>query len=92
LLLTRGFHTARFRNRYDEAGLPQCSAHGLRKGAARGNQHIKSRTGHTTNSEVARYTAAASQRSLSDDAAEKLMANLRERLAKSTAQDTEKQA
>lgn len=72
----------------DEAGLPQCSAHGLRKAAARrfaeagcSNQEIKSWTGHTTDSEVARYTAAANQELLSDAAADKLMANLRDRLA-----------
>ncbi|WP_220683080.1 hypothetical protein [Sphingomonas sp. PP-CE-3A-406] len=38
--------------------------------------------GHTTDSEVARYTAAADQRTLSDTAADKLLANLAERLAK----------
>lgn len=74
----------------DEAGLPHCSAHGLRKAAARrfaeagcSNQQIKSWTGHTTDSEVARYTAAADQQALSDAAAEMLMANLEERLANS---------
>jgi integrase len=73
----------------DEAGLLECSAHGLRKAAARRfaeagctNQQIKSWTGHTTDSEVARYTAAADQQTLSDDAGELLMANLRNRLAK----------
>lgn len=72
----------------DEADLPQCSAHGLRKAAARRfaeagctNQQIKSWTGHTTDTEVARYTAAADQQALSDAAAEMLMANLRTRLA-----------
>ncbi|GGB26788.1 tyrosine recombinase [Sphingomonas metalli] len=72
----------------DEAGLPQCSAHGLRKAAARrfaeagcSNQMIKAWTGHTTDSEVARYTAAANQQLLSDAAGDQLMANLRERLA-----------
>jgi integrase len=72
----------------DEAGLPDCSAHGLRKAAARrfaeagcSNQQIKSWTGHTTDTEVARYTAAADQQMLSDQAAELLMANLRTRLA-----------
>ena len=75
----------------DDAGLPKCSAHGLRKAAARrfaeagcSNQQIKSWTGHTTDSEVARYTAAADQQTLSDDAGDKLMANLRERLANET--------
>lgn len=74
----------------DEAGLPQCSAHGLRKAASRrfaeagcSNQQIKAWTGHTTDSEVSRYTAAADQQALSDAAADLLLANLRERLAKS---------
>ncbi len=63
-----------------------------RKAAARrfaeagcSNQEIKAWTGHTTDSEVARYTAAADQRTLSDTAADKLLANLAERLAKDVA-------
>lgn len=78
----------KFRQWCDEAGLSHCSAHGLRKAAARrfaeagcSNQQIKAWTGHTTDSEVSRYTAAADQTLLSDAAAELLMANLRERLA-----------
>ena len=78
----------KFRQWCDEAGLPHCSAHGLRKAAARrfaeagcSNQQIKSWTGHATDSEVSRYTAAADQALLSDAAAELLMANLRDRLA-----------
>jgi integrase len=49
-----------FKKQCVEAGLPHCSAHGLRKAAARrmaelglSNQLIKSITGHTTDSEVA---------------------------------------
>lgn len=83
----------------DEAGLPNCSAHGLRKAAARrfaeagcSNQQIKSWTGHTTDSEVARYTAAADQEALSDRAAEMLMANLAERLANKSDNPLEKEA
>jgi integrase len=75
-----------FREQCDAAGLPHCSAHGLRKAAARrlaeagcSNQQIKAWTGHTTDSEVARYTAAASQITMSDDAALRLMANLKAR-------------
>lgn len=75
----------------DEADLPDCSAHGLRKAAARrfaeagcSNQQIKAWTGHTTDSEVARYTAAADQKALSDSAAAMLLANLTERLANKT--------
>ena len=67
----------------DEAGLPHCASHGLRKAAARrfaeagcSNQQIKSWTGHTTDSEVSRYTASADQRLLSDQASKLLMANL----------------
>ncbi|MEG8045207.1 tyrosine-type recombinase/integrase [Sphingomonas aerolata] len=82
----------KFRQWCDESGLPNCSAHGLRKAAARrfaeagcSNQEIKAWTGHTTDSEVARYTAAADQRTLSDTAADKLLANLAERLAKDAA-------
>ncbi|MES3091807.1 hypothetical protein O6027_12510 [Sphingomonas aerolata] len=63
-----------------------------RKAAARrfaeagcSNQEIKAWTGHTTDSEVARYTAAADQRTLSDTAADKFLANLAERLAKDAA-------
>lgn len=83
----------------DEAGLPECSAHGLRKAAARrfaeagcSNQEIKAWTGHTTDSEVARYTAAASQELLSDAAADKLMANLEARLASGVVKPFKKEA
>lgn len=78
----------KFRQWCDEAGLPHCSAHGLRKASARrfaeagcSNQQIKSWTGHKTDTEVARYTRAASQELLSDDAGAMLMANLQRRLA-----------
>jgi integrase len=89
----------RFRKWCDEAGLPNCSAHGLRKSAARrfaeagcSNQQIKSWTGHTTDSEVSRYTAAADQQTLSDSAAELLLANLAQRLANSDNKSLEKEA
>lgn len=59
----------------DQAELPQCTAHGLRKAAARRmaeagctNSQIKAITGHVTDSEVNRYTAAASQITLADQA------------------------
>lgn len=71
-----------FRRRCDEAGLPHCGAHGLRKAASRraaeiglSNQSIKSVTGHSNDSEVALYTAAVEQRKLADatiDALEQL--------------------
>lgn len=64
-----------FRERCNEAGLPHCSAHGLRKAAARrlaeagaSNQEIKSVTGHKSDVEVARYTAAADQARLAEAA------------------------
>lgn len=89
----------RFRAWCDEAILPGCSAHGLRKAAARrfaeagcSNQQIKSWTGHTTDSEVARYTAAADQKTLSDEAGDMLMANLRTRLANRDDNPLEKEA
>lgn len=89
----------RFRDWCDQAGLRGCSAHGLRKAAARRfaeagctNQQIKSWTGHTTDSEVSRYTKSADQQILSDEAADMLMANLRIRLAKSSDNPLEKEA
>ncbi|MFG1404087.1 tyrosine-type recombinase/integrase [Xanthobacter sediminis] len=64
-----------FREQCDAAGLPQCSAHGLRKAAARrlaeagcSNQQIKAITGHKTDQEVSRYTAAANQVLLAEQA------------------------
>lgn len=89
----------RFRKWCDEAGLPNCSAHGLRKAAARrfaeagcSNQQIKSWTGHTTDSEVSRYTAAADQQAMSDAAGEMLMANLAKGLAIDALNPLEKEA
>lgn len=62
-----------FRERCNEAGLPQCSAHGLRKAAARrmaeGNMSgdvIKAVTGHTSLQQVSIYTAAANQAALAE--------------------------
>lgn len=64
-----------FRERCNEAGLPQCTSHGLRKAAARRlaeagctNQQIKAITGHKTDREVSRYTAAADQARLAEEA------------------------
>lgn len=82
-----------FRKRCDEAGLPQCSAHGLRKAAARraaelglSNSAIKSVTGHSDDKEVSVYTAAASQSRLADRAIDELaahyLANVENRLDK----------
>lgn len=64
-----------FRECCDQAGLPQCSAHGLRKAAARrlaeascSNQQIKAITGHQTEAEVSRYTRAAEQELMAQQA------------------------
>jgi integrase len=64
-----------FRDRCNEAGLPQCSAHGLRKLAATrmanagcSTDQIKAVTGHKSLSEVARYTEAADQARLARQA------------------------
>jgi len=68
-----------FRDQCDLASLPHCSAHGLRKAAARKlaeagctNQQIKAVTGHQTEEEVNRYTRAASQKQLAESAFETL--------------------
>ncbi|MGK2908794.1 MAG: tyrosine-type recombinase/integrase [Sphingobium sp.] len=60
-----------FRDQCDDAGLPQCSAHGLRKANMRrmanlgmGNQSMKSVSGHSRDDEVALYTRAADQEGL----------------------------
>src|SRR5256885_1291498 len=60
-----------FRARCDEAGLPHCSAHGLRKAAARRlaeagctEHEIAAITGHASLREIARYTKAADQQRL----------------------------
>jgi integrase len=57
-----------FRARCNEAGLPHCSAHGLRKAMMRrlaelhlGNQTLKSISGHTRDEEVATYTRDVNQ-------------------------------
>ncbi|MFD2173634.1 tyrosine-type recombinase/integrase [Rhodobacter lacus] len=67
------------RDRCDEAGLSNCSSHGLRKACARRlaeagcpPHEIKSITGHKTDAEVRRYTAKADQVLLAQSAFEKL--------------------
>lgn len=64
-----------FRDQCDLAGLPHCSAHGLRKANMRrmadlglANQPMKSVSGHSKDEEVAHYTAAANQKRMADDA------------------------
>jgi len=65
----------KFRKWCDEAGLPQCSAHGLRKATAAylaecgcTPHEIMSITGHRSLKEVERYTRAATQAALADSA------------------------
>jgi integrase len=68
----------RFRKWCDEARLPHCSAHGLRKaGSARlaelgaSDREIMAITGHQTAKEVDRYTKGARQRNLAASAMKK---------------------
>jgi integrase len=68
-----------FRDRCDEAKLAHCSAHGLRKAAARRlaeigcTQHeIAAITGHASLSEVQRYTRGADQKRLATAAISKI--------------------
>lgn len=73
----------------DQAGLPQCSAHGLRKAQARrlaeagcSAHEIAAITGHKTLSEVQRYADAADQARLAEAAISRTeLANQSERLA-----------
>ncbi|HUS98479.1 MAG TPA: tyrosine-type recombinase/integrase, partial [Hyphomicrobiaceae bacterium] len=75
-----------FRERCNEPGLNHCSAHGLRKAASRRlaeagatNQQITAVTGYRTDKEVSRYTAAADQGRLADQAFNALKGAERER-------------
>jgi integrase len=77
-----------FRRRCNEAGLPQCSAHGLRKAAATrlanagcSTDQIKAITGHKSLSEVARYTKAADQVRLARQAMNVLRTNQQQTLS-----------
>ena len=65
----------------DAAGLPQCSAHGLRKAAAARlaelgctEQEIMSITGHKTSKEIVRYTKSAKQKVRAERAIDKMSA------------------
>ena len=69
----------KFRDWCNEAGLPQCAVHGLRKAAASRlaelgctEQEIMSITGHKTSKEIARYTKAASQKKRAERAVGKM--------------------
>jgi integrase len=70
-----------FRDRCNEAGLPHCTAHGLRKAAARRlaeagctEHEIAAITGHASLREIVRYTKAADQRRLARAAMDKVSA------------------
>jgi integrase len=61
------------RGRCDEAGLPECSSHGLRKAIARrlaeagmSPHQIQAITGHTTLKEIERYTKAVRQKLMAE--------------------------
>jgi integrase len=69
-----------FRDRCDEAGLPHCTAHGLRKALARRaadlgatQQQLKAVGQWSSDSDVATYTADAEQRTLADAAVQKVI-------------------
>jgi integrase len=81
----RPFTAAGFGNKFrewcDQAGLPHCSAHGLRKASAArlaelgASEHeIMAVTGHQTSKEVTRYTRAARQSVLAESAMARLAA------------------
>ncbi|WP_419825145.1 tyrosine-type recombinase/integrase [Sphingomonas sp.] len=87
----------------DEAGLPQCTAHGLRKAMARrlaesgeSQQSIKSVGGWKADAEVTTYTAGADQRRLASAAIGRLsnadLANRADELANRPAQTPEKES
>jgi integrase len=68
-----------FREQCNLAGLPQCSAHGLRKAAARRlaeagctEHEIAAITGHASLREITRYTKAADQKRLAASAMDKV--------------------
>jgi len=70
-----------FKDACIEAGLPHCSAHGLRKAIMRrmadlnlGNQTMKAISFHSGDDEVALYTRDANQKRLADDAISALSA------------------
>src|SRR5262249_414602 len=78
-----------FRDRCNEAGLPRCSIHGLRKAACRrlaeagcSANEIAAISGHASLREVARYTPAASQRHLADQALDRQLRAEREQETK----------
>jgi integrase len=82
---TAGGFSGWFRKRCDEAGLADCSAHGLRKLAATRLAEagctpamIMAVTGHSSLSEVLRYTEAADQKRLAEQALARQLGSNRE--------------
>lgn len=84
--LERPFTQAGFGNKMrqwcNEAGLPECSAHGLRKASAArlaelgcSDREIMAVTGHQTEKEVTRYTRSARQKVMAKSAMKKLARN-----------------
>src|SRR5262249_10802532 len=78
-----------FRDACDQAGLPHCSPHGLRKAAARRlaeagctAHEIGAITGHASLAELVRYTRAADQRRLAEAAIATTSNSSRQRGAK----------
>jgi len=76
---TAGYFGQWFREQCDMAGLRHCSAHGLRKAAARrlaeagcSTHEIAAITGHASLKEVARYTEAVDRRRLAQSAMAKV--------------------
>lgn len=70
----------RMRKWCDEAGLPDCTSHGLRKAISRrmaqmgaGNQGIKAVTGHSGDAEVALYTRDVEQERLANETMRRLV-------------------
>jgi integrase len=94
----KGNHFGRwFRRRCDEAGLPHCTAHGLRKAAARRlaeagctEHEIKAITGHASLQEVVRYTRAVDQVRLGRRAMNKLTEKKREQMTGQPAEVSQK--
>jgi integrase len=77
-----------FREQCNAAGLPHCSAHGLRKAAARRlaeagctEHEIASITGHASLREIVRYTKAADQKRLARSAINKVSAKAEQKLS-----------
>lgn len=92
----KGFYNL-MRRACNAAGLPHCSAHGLRKAAARRCKDAgctveegMSITGHKSVKEYLRYAGDASRGTLADAAMNKVLANRPQRLAQASAQPTEK--